>query len=518
MTFRKSPAPPPFLWGVVCSALVLLPWLNPFSSGPTPPMLQWLGSWGAVAAWLLLAGAWHFRATGYGGVGAPWAQGIAWGWLLAGLLSSVLGLVQYLGASEAWAPWVNTNEMGRAFANLRQPNQFATLTNMALAALCWVVAKGGDQGAEQKAHWWQWAMAVLLAAGNAASASRTGLLQLGLLLVLATLWGCWRHVGVRRVLLVALVAYALALAVLPTLIGQTPFSLGALARMQGEGPSCTGRMALWSNVLHLIQQKPLAGWGWGGLDYAHYMALYPGDPEDRFCAILDNAHNLPLQLAVELGVPAAVLLCGAFTWWVLRQKPWREVDATRQLAWAVIALVGLHSLLEYPLWYGPFLMAMGLCGVLLWRSEPVARPRRRPAVLLLVSGALVACATAYAAWDYLRISQLYLVPEARDAAYRGDTAAKVGGTWLFRDQVRFAYVTTVPVTRANAAAVYPMAEGLLYFSPEPRVVEKLIESARLLGKDDVAAAHIRRYRVAYPQDYAAWSALNKLYADTPTVP
>ena len=70
-----------------------------------------------------------------------------------------------------------------------------------------------------------------------------------------------------------------------------------------------------------------------------------------------------------------------------------------------------------------------------------------------------------------------MAPEARNAAYRGDTAAKVGGTWLFRDQVRFAYVTTVPVTRANAAAVYPMAEDLLHFSPEPRVIEPLIESA-----------------------------------------
>ena len=503
------------LWQLAASALVLLPWLNPFSFGPTSPALQWLVTLAAVAGVLLLGAVWHAAVPQ---AKAPWAHSIAWGWLLAGLLSSVFGLVQYLGASAAWAPWVNVNEVGRAFANLRQPNQFATLTNMALAALCWVVvqAKGGGW----LLRWGPVLAALVLAAGNAASSSRTGFLQLLLVLALGWWWGGWRNAAVRRVLLAAAMGYAVALLVLPLLIGLGPLALGALGRFQDDAQPCTSRLVLWRNVLDLIAQRPWLGWGWGGLDYAHYTTLYPGGPDDRFCAILDNAHNLPLQLAVELGLPAALLLCGAFTWWVLRQKPWREPDATRQLGWAVLALIGLHSLLEYPLWYGPFLMAVGLCCVLLWRGAPVTRPAaaRWTAAGLVAWGLVVAAATAYAAWDYHRISQLYLAPEARDADYRHDTATKVGGTWLFRDQVRFAHVTTVPVTRANAAAVFPMAEDLLHFSPEPRVIEPLIESASLLGEDAVAAAHIRRYRAAFPQEFAAWSALNKLYADTLAAP
>ena len=50
------------------------------------------------------------------------------------------------------------------------------------------------------------------------------------------------------------------------------------------------------------------------------------------------------------------------------------------------------------------------------------------------------------------------------------------------------------------------------------MIEPLIESASLLGEDGVAAAHIRRYRAAFPQEFAAWSALNKLYADTLAAP
>ena len=40
------------------------------------------------------------------------------------------------------------------------------------------------------------------------------------------------------------------------------------------------------------------------------------------------------------------------------------------------------------------------------------------------------------------------------------------------------------------------------------MIEALIESAVLLGRDDEAAFHMKRYRIAYPQDYERWSAKN----------
>ena len=64
--------------------------------------------------------------------------------------------------------------------------------------------------------------------------------------------------------------------------------------------------------------------------------------------------------AVELGMPVAVLACALLALWVWRSRPWRETVVSRQLAWAVLVLVLAHSLLEYPLWYGPFQLACGL--------------------------------------------------------------------------------------------------------------------------------------------------------------
>lgn len=55
--------------------------------------------------------------------------------LLAGVTSSVFALLQYFNLEALLAPWINVTEPGYAFGNLRQRNQFASLTNLALAVL-----------------------------------------------------------------------------------------------------------------------------------------------------------------------------------------------------------------------------------------------------------------------------------------------------------------------------------------------------------------------------------------------
>ncbi len=347
--------------------------------------------------------------------------------------------------------------------------------------------------------------AALLAAGNAASASRTGLLELGLLLLLTLLWGDWRQSATRRLLAVALLSYAAAALALPWLAGLNPHSSGIVAHLQEGNAACASRLTLWRNVLHLIAQKPWFGWGWGELDFAHFVTRYPGA---RFCDILDNAHNLPLHLAVELGLPLALAVCGVGCWLVWRARAWRETQPARQLAWGVLALILLHSLLEYPLWYGPFQVAFGLSLWLLWRRCSAfggSAPASRTSGPAMAVAALLLAAALYAAWDYHRISQIYLAPQQRSASYRNDTLHKIGGSWLFQDSVRFAELTTTELTSDNATYIHQLASDMLHFSPEAQVVEKLIEAAGLLGLDDEVEFYRLRYQAAFAQAYERWA-------------
>lgn len=480
--------------GLAVLALTL-PWLSPLAGGPSPAVTPWLVTLACLSVVLWGLTRWRVDV----------AHAAAQAWLIAALLSSLMGLVQYAGLSAALSPWVNGAAAGEAFANLRQRNQFATLSSIGLVALLWFAAQPRGREAGPMFKGLAIGAAVVLALGNAASSSRTGLTQLVLLCGLGCLWSGWRQAQTWRLLAIALAAYVIAVLALPALADQP----GTLGRLSSGDAQCASRLTLWSNVLHLIRLRPWLGWGWGELDYAHFMTLYVGP---RFCDLLDNAHNLPLHFAVELGLPVAVLICGAAAWLIWRARPWGERHATRQMAWALLALIVLHSLLEYPLWYGPFQLALGLCLVLLWSQRGTKLPNADKATTLNAAWGLIAAGllalSAYAAWDYHRISQIYLAVEQRAPAYREDTLEKIRASWLFGRQVHFAEFTLTPLTRDNAAQLNAQAHELLHYSPEARVVEKLIESAVMLGRDDEALFYLVRYRAAYPQAHARWAQAN----------
>lgn len=490
----------------VVALFITLPWLNPFSPGPTAAVVPLLFAWACMAGLLLLRAGDNTPAARQ-----RWVHAMAGAWLAAACLSAVLGLLQYFGVSGWLGVWANHTGLGEAFGNLRQRNQFASLMSIGLAALVWWVAQAFAQGARR--HVGQTglaiALAMLLGAGNAASSSRTGLLQLLVVVAMALVWqrrdrrhGASGQAGsaLPWILLAAMLAYALAAWLLPWLLGLDPTQTSALARLRAGDSICSSRLTLWRNVLFLIGEKPWLGWGWGELDYAHFITLYPGA---RFCDILDNAHNLPLHLAVELGLPLTLLLCGGSLWLVWRARPWREPDTSRQMAWAILAVIVLHSLLEYPLWYGPFQMAAGLC---VWLLLPAGGQWIRtlaPYVQATVAGTLLTFC-ALAGWQYHLASQIYLSPDDRDPAYRSDTLEKTRQVLLFQDQVRFAELTLTELTPANAASMNRLAKDILHFSPEARVVEIVIDSARLLGRDAEADFYLTRLKVAFPQAYAEW--------------
>jgi hypothetical protein len=420
------------------------------------------------------------------------ATAVQAGWLAAASLTAIAGLSQYLGAASGLEALVRVAPSATAYGNLGQTNQYATFCWMGAALVLWSPLRLAFPA--------RMALMILLAVGSAASASRTGMLEGGLLLALALLWtGPGRR---ERLLLCAAasVAYAAGVVLLPLLLESlTGLKIARALWSRFGGDGCASRLVLWSNVLHLIGQKPLAGWGWGELDYAHYITLYEGA---RFCDILDNAHNLPLHLAAELGVPAALLVVGAVLVWGWRRRPWREEDPLRRLAWALLALIGLHSLLEYPLWYGPFQIAAGIA--VGWLLAPaVPRPASTP-LPRTAAAALLLAAAGYAAWDYARVSQVYRQPEDRYAAWSDDTLAHVRRSWLFSGPAGFAELTLATPTRDNAEWMYALAHRVLHYSPEPRVIERLVQSATLLGRTDEAVQHLARYRAAFPADYEAW--------------
>jgi O-antigen ligase len=533
---------------IILVLCVAMPWLNPFASSPSTAVIPLLVSWMMAACallavvelplvkprwtapevvvcavlllWLALSllwvpqvvdraltlgliaslmCVWLMAAVGRrAAVDEPLLRWLVVGLIAAAVISAILGILQYVGWARELSPWVNQPLKGDAFANLRQRNQFASLTSIGLVAvLGWVAAQSKTHNMSRSAWTLAWVLINVLAAGVACTVSRTGAMQWALVGVLMAAWG-WRSAkheafskGLIWLALASPVLVAVWSVLMPWAALQTTGEWGAsmILRVTGQAQdyaACGGRRVLWANVLALISQHPWLGWGWGETDYAHFMTGYSSL---RFCDMLDNAHDFPLHLALEFGLPFALAVMSMLGVWIMRRTPWREQQAWRVMAWCLLLVLGLHSLLEYPLWYGPFQMTLGLAIGLLWaphnaQTDVDAHTERQEGPMLVAALLFIGC--LYAAWDFNRVGQIYRQAASRDAAYKDNPLHHAKQSWLFKNQADFAEVTTQTVTADNAAELYPQALRLMHYSPEARVVQRVIDSGTLLGHDKEA--------------------------------
>jgi O-antigen ligase len=366
------------------------------------------------------------------------AEALCWGLLIAGLLSVAVSLVQVFAPQ--WADGdviARSGIAGRAVGNLRQPNHLASLMMWAAVAAVFVTERRG----------WRWLLAPLLFAcvfTVVLSASRTGFIGIGMLAV----WGLIDR-KLSRSARLALLATPLMLGVSWWLMAQWAaageHAFGAASRLS-EGAGSPSRLAILRDAWALTVANPLLGVGWGEFNFAWSLTPFPSRP----IAFFDHTHNLPSQLAVELGLPWAAAVLGLLGWALW--KAWRgatrsgdDGDAPlRRAALMVVLTIALHSLLEYPLWYAYFLLpacfAFGLAlPVDAAPGDSNAPPPFSPWPWV---GALLMVGSLFAVWDYQRIVAIY-APSAR--AMPLDERITIGqGSPLFSHQADYAAATNHP--------------------------------------------------------------------------
>lgn len=472
--------------------LLACPWLWPFSLGPYAEAMPWLFSLGVAGILLAL-----------------WPAGdvtrlLAIAWSSTACISVIPELLQYFGIY-FFHPWVRDAAPGYAIGNIGQPNQQATFLGMGVLALCWLLRNGGRQQLI-------WIMGGLIAVGMAATASRIGFVHMVTIFVLIMCWGNKDRKKLIQWYIFVSVIYVVISIVLPIIAAQIGIenARSLWFRLQSGESSCSSRLYLWSNVVELISAKPWLGWGWDNLRYAQYMTLFQGE---RWCEVLGNAHNLPLHLAVTLGIPAASFLCVLGVTLIIREAPWREADSRRQFAWGILIVIIMHSLVEFPIWYGPFQIAVILCVLILMRTKGDSgwiegNSRLFKKFLRYGCAGTLLAVSIFVMSDYWRASQPYITPEQRvkyinklDGQELLNYSSK---TIFFQNHALFARIISINADKENAIFVNRLAIHLLHFSPEPRVLERLMDSAFLLNDMEQIKFHALRFKIAYPKEYQAW--------------
>ena len=364
-------------------------------------------------------------------------------WLGAGAFNSAIALIQVFASQWPDGDWIaRSGVAGRAVGNMRQPNHLATLLLWSAVAVVPLVEMGalGRTRARRVAALGLMALMVL---GITLSGSRTGLVGIGVL----ALWGLLdrRLSRFSRALLFAAPLLCAASWGLTSwwASSQGAHAIGAAARV-GEGDLSASRFAIWRDTITLISAQPWLGVHFGEFNFAWSLTPLPNRP----VAFFDHTHNLPLQLAVELGLPLAALVLAllGLALWQAWQRTWAVTDATGpglRAAFVMVLLMALHSQLEYPLWYAHFLLPTAfIWGLCLGAGAPVAtasaeaRPPRWP----IVVGAAMVIAAVVVLIDYRRVVIIFSPPPG--AAPLEERIADGRRSWFFAHHADYAAATT----------------------------------------------------------------------------
>jgi O-antigen ligase len=369
------------------------------------------------------------------GLGRHVFRALCIGLVVASLASSIVGLVQVFAPSLADGNWIaKTSFEGRAVGNMRQPNHLSSLLLWGIIAVAWLGEQGNAEDAGRR-RMVIWGFALLFVFGVVLSASRTGAIGTGVLTVWALLDR--RLSRPTRWLLGLMPLFYLAF-----WLGNSAWAdathhvFGGETRFSGQGDISSSRYAIWRNTIELIKMHPWSGVGFGEFNFAWTLTPFP----DRPVAFFDHTHNLPLQLIVEMGIPVGLLVLGLLLvalYGALRNvmpQPDRDPTLPPQAptaAFMIVLMIGLHSLLEYPLWYAYFLLptafAWGLC-----LGDPSRRRKAGSATAaptasvaasttapspwrirpLLVGSLLLLFSGVFVLYDYMKVAVIFSVSES----------------------------------------------------------------------------------------------------------
>jgi O-antigen ligase len=405
--------------------------------GTLPGGLGLMGSGLSAAALLTFHSGWRQgRAPTRDGVAELFFGALA----VAGAVGLLLAGVQVFVPGWADGTWIAApNMVGRAVGNLRQPNHFSTLLVFAAASMAWL-------GARRRLSAGVAALGVAACIGGIVlTASRTGMVAM----VFLSAWGVLDR-RLPRTLRVALVAAPLLYGAWwggMWLLSQTDqaVAFAAETRLHDGSDISSSRFKIWANVLGLIQQHPWWGVGYGEFNLAWTLTPFPNRP----VAFFDHTHNVVLQWAVELGLPAATVLSllALWGWWAL-VRPGSSTErksgepATVGAAAVIVTTAGLHSLLEYPLWYSYFLLPTAFAWGLglaaregAARTTDTGRPRWG-----FAGGVILALMAVWCALDYQAAANIYAPRPGASTLERRIAFGQQMPWWGY--QADYAHVTT----------------------------------------------------------------------------
>jgi O-antigen ligase len=158
-----------------------------------------------------------------------------------------------------------------------------------------------------------------------------------------------------------------------------------MRRLFGEGTGGSIRLYLWQEGWQIFTQFPLLGAGFGQFAWQHFQ-LGPVLQNTAIVGLYNNAHSLVTQIAAEMGLAGLLILLGTLAMWLI-QCSRAQRTVFHWWGYALLGVLAIHSMLEYPLWYAYFLgvaaLTLGMLDTTTYRLELRRLGRLSLAAILL---------------------------------------------------------------------------------------------------------------------------------------
>ncbi len=280
-------------------------------------------------------------------------------------------------------------------------------------------------------------------------------------------------------------------------------SITTMRRLFGEGTGGSIRLYLWRECWQIFTQFPLLGAGFGQIAWQHFQ-LGPVLQNTSIVGLYNNAHSLVLQIAAEMGLAGLLVLLGMLAMWLI-QCGRSQRTVYHWWGYALLGVLAIHSLLEYPLWYAYFLgvaaFTLGMLDTTIYRLKLRGMGRLALAVILLLGVSSV----VHLLQNYRNLEMLRGL---------GQGVSKNGYFW--RENLTGAEVQTplgpyfdlLRSGRIKGVADYSadkriLNERVMSFAPISLVVYREALLMALSGEQAAAQLQMERAIWSYPDDFQA---------------
>jgi O-antigen ligase len=441
---------------------------------------------------------------------------LSWFLLAGGMLTAAIGLLQHFQLATPFDFLIGRKVSAQVYANLGQPNHAASYLALGVASAAYLYCVGRMRGALAIG-----CLALLLLV-LVLTGSRSAWLYLGVLCALALLLHRVRKDSVSRKFAVVapalLAGYVAAhgITALPFMGGE-PGHVTPVDRLFQMASGVDARLQLWSEAWAMFQQAPLVGAGWGWFSWNHFLHNATS-PAAAAPGLYNNAHNLVMHLMAETGFAGAAIVVGAAALWAADLRRVR-LDPESWWLLSLLGIIGVHSLLEYPLWYSYFL---GMAALLLGLGDQRRLHLRRALAARIAIGAGILAGCMHLALflaPYRDFERLVFSPGA--GRHASDAAFAEAVVALYREPLLVPYVELaiafgVEVSEEGLPDKLALLDRATHFAPAPIVAYRQALLLALAGKREPALGQLDRALSVYPED--AQSVVSQLRTLVPRYP